>query len=158
MKKNKPQRNSGGVTAVAVFFAFALVTALTTRAVPAQSANIVVYKSPTCGCCKNWVAHMQKNGHSVKTQDFEDMDPIKKLAGVPEPFQSCHTAMVNGYVVEGHVPAKDVDRLLKERPKARGISVPGMPAGAPGMEQGESERYNVLLFQSDGTSSIYAKH
>jgi len=101
---------------------------------------------------------LQRNGHSVKVQDFEDIDPIKKMAGVPEMFQSCHTAMVDGYVVEGHVPAKDVERLLKQRQKARGIAVPGMVAGSPGMEQGPPERYDVLLFQSDGTSSVFARY
>ncbi len=101
---------------------------------------------------------MRGNGHSVKIQDLDDLDMIKKMAGVPELFQSCHTAMVDGYVVEGHVPAKDVERLLKDRPKARGIAVPGMPAGAPGMGPDGAEGYNVMLFQPDGSSSVYAKY
>ena len=113
-----------------------------------QAAEMTVYKSPTCGCCKSWIAHMKRNGHSVKVQNLEDLERIKKMAGVPEPFQSCHTAMVDGYVVEGHVPAKDVHRLLADRPKARGIAVPGMPAGSPGMG-GKAERYDVLMFQPE---------
>ncbi|MDA1090699.1 MAG: DUF411 domain-containing protein [Proteobacteria bacterium] len=157
MKENQPRRNSAKVLPLAVFFTFVFAIALTTRAAPAQSADIVVYKSPTCDCCKNWVAHMQRNGHSVKTQNLDDLDMIKKMAGVPEPLQSCHTAMVDGYVVEGHVPAKDVERLLTERPKARGIAVPGMPAGSPGMG-GQAEPYNVMLFQPDGSSSVYARY
>ncbi|NQV82804.1 MAG: DUF411 domain-containing protein [Rhodospirillales bacterium] len=151
MSKNKPRQISQGVTALAAFFAVAFMAA------PAQSADVLVYKSPTCGCCKGWVAHMEKNGHSVKVQDLEDLDQIKKMAGVPEMFQACHTAMIDGYVVEGHVPAKDVARLLKERPKVRGIAVPGMPAGSPGME-GPPERYDVVQFQANGTSSVFAKH
>ena len=153
---HKPSRNSGFGMATAALFAFAATLGM--AAGPAHSAEIMVYKSPTCGCCKNWVSYMEKNGHSVKTQDFEDMDPIKKMAAIPEAFQSCHTAMIDGYVVEGHVPAKEVERLLTERPKARGIAVPGMVAGSPGMEQGETERYNVMLFKSDGSSSVYAKY
>ncbi len=156
MKNKKIRRISGNGVALAALFAFAAT--LGTGAGAAQSAEIMVYKSPTCGCCKGWIAHMRKNGHSVKIQDLEDLDIIKKMAGIPELFQSCHTAMVDGYVVEGHVPSKDVERLLKDRPKARGIAVPGMVAGSPGMEQGESERYNVMLFQSDGSSSVYAKY
>ena len=156
MKKNISRQNSGMVTTLAVFFAF--LTALTMGAGAAQSADVVVYKSPSCGCCKHWVTHMRRNGHSVKTQDLDDLDVIKKMSGVPEPFQSCHTAMVDGYIIEGHVPAKDVERLLKDRPKARGLAVPGMVAGSPGMEQGEPERYNVLLFQPDGSSSVYARY
>jgi len=136
----------------------AFMLALNTWGAPAQSAEIVVYKSPTCGCCKNWVAHMRQNGHSVKTQDIDDLEQIKTMAGVPELFRSCHTAMVDGYVIEGHVPAKDVERLLKDRPKARGISVPGMVNGSPGMEQGKPEPYDVILFKSNGSSSVYARY
>ena len=158
MKKDKPRAVAATVPHIALLFAAAFLIALMMGAAPALSANLVVYKSPTCGCCKNWIAHMQRNGHSVKTQDLDDLDMIKKMAGVPERFQSCHTAMVGGYVVEGHIPAKDVERLLKDRPKARGIAVPGMPSGSPGMEQGEAERYNVLLFQADGSSSVYASY
>ncbi|MBC8337122.1 MAG: DUF411 domain-containing protein [Alphaproteobacteria bacterium] len=156
MTVNKFQRISGSCAALAVVIAFA--ASLGTPSASAEAAEITVYKSPSCGCCKKWVSHMEKNGHSVKTLNFEDMDPIKKMAAIPEKFQSCHTAIVDGYVVEGHVPAKDVERLLKERPKARGIAVPGMPAGSPGMEQGEAERYEVLLFNTDGSSTIYSKH
>lgn len=101
---------------------------------------------------------MRANGHSVHVQNMENLDMIKKMAGVPDRLQSCHTAMVSGYAVEGHVPAKDIARLLAERPKAKGLAVPGMPAGSPGMEQGAPERYDVLLFQRDGSTSVYSKH
>ena len=88
----------------------------------------------TCGCCTGWVKHMEASGFEVKTHDIEDVDPVKRANGVPEPLHSCHTATVGGYVIEGHVPADDVKRLISERPKARGLSVPGMPADAPGMD------------------------
>lgn len=144
---------------LALFLAAAVMIVLMTATGPAISAEITVYKSPSCGCCGKWVTHMKRNGHTLKIKNLDDLDMIKKMAGVPEPFQSCHTALVDGYVVEGHVPAKDVERLLKEKPKARGIAVPGMPMGSPGMEQGgETERYNVMMFKPDGSSSVYARY
>ena len=109
---------------LALFFFAAFLIALMTGTSPAKAANMVVYKSPTCGCCKYWIGYMRRNGHSVKTQNLDDLDVIKKMAGVPELFQSYHTALVDDYVIKGHVPAKDVKRLLKDRPKARGIAVP----------------------------------
>ncbi len=157
MNKNKLRRNFATMLPVAVIFALAFAITLTARSAPAQAAEMVVYKSASCGCCKNWIAIKRRNGHSVKTKDLDDLTMIKKMAGVPEDFQSCHTAMVDGYVVEGHVPVKDVERLLRERPKVRGIAVPGMPAGSPGMG-GEAERYNVVTFQPDGTSSVYSRY
>jgi hypothetical protein len=101
---------------------------------------------------------MRANGHSVTTKEVEDLDAIRRMAGVPEPLQSCHTAVVDGYVIEGHVPAADVARLLTERPDAKGLSVPGMPIGSPGMEGGTPERYDVILFGKDGSAEVYAKH
>ncbi len=124
----------------------------------AQAAQFTVYKSPWCGCCSKWVKHLKANGHSVVTRDIEDLDAIKKMAGVPERLQSCHTAMVDGYVIEGHVPSKDIERLLADRPEAKGLSVPGMKAGSPGMEGGKPDRYSVLLFKSDGTAKVYAQY
>lgn len=124
----------------------------------AMASKITVYKSPWCGCCGNWVKHMKANGFSVVTKEVEDMDRIKKALGVPEPFQSCHTAVTEGYVIEGHVPAQDLTRLLAEKPKARGLAVPGMPSGSPGMEGGEAEKYDVLLFRSDGAAALYATY
>ncbi|MBT6093970.1 MAG: DUF411 domain-containing protein [Rhodospirillaceae bacterium] len=115
---------------------------------PAQAAEMTVYKSPSCGCCGNWVKHMEAAGHQVKVVNTEDMDAVKAIMGVPEPLHSCHTASVDGYLLEGHVPAKDVDRLLAERPKALGLAVPGMPTGSPGMEMPGTapDRYEVILF------------
>lgn len=124
----------------------------------AQAAEMTVYKSPWCGCCGAWVEHLQANGFSVAVKEQEDLDPVKRAFGVPEPLQSCHTAVIEGYVIEGHVPAADVRRLLAERPQARGLAVPGMPVGSPGMEQGgRRDRYEVILF-GDGAPRVYSRY
>lgn len=123
----------------------------------AAGAEFAVYKSPWCGCCSNWIKDMRANGHSVTVNDLESVDSIKDMAGVPEDLQACHTALVDGFVIEGHVPAADIERLLSERPEARGLAVPGMPMGAPGMG-GEPEPYDVVLFTADGATSIYAQY
>ena len=126
---------------------------------PAFAAEITVYKSPTCGCCKEWVKHLQANGFSVIARDVPDVTQYKIANDVPVTLGSCHTATVNGYVIEGHVPASDVKRLLKERPPVRGLAVPGMPIGSPGMEQGaHKERYDVLTFDKQGNTSVYSRH
>jgi hypothetical protein len=118
---------------------------------------VEVWKSRTCGCCAGWVKHMEASGFEVKTHDVEDVDPVKRANGVPEPLHSCHTATVGGYVIEGHVPADDVKRLISERPKARGLSVPGMPTDAPGMDMNMGQPYQVILFGTpDGKQSVYA--
>ncbi|MEQ9574884.1 MAG: DUF411 domain-containing protein, partial [Rhodospirillales bacterium] len=109
----------------------------------AFAAEITVYKSPYCGCCGAWVTHMKDHGHDVKTVEMEDLTTIKKMTGVAEALQSCHTAVVDGYVIEGHVPAADVARLLREKPKAKGLAVPGMPVGSPGMEGPNPEAFDV---------------
>ncbi len=123
-----------------------------------RAADFTVYKSPWCGCCANWINHLKANGHSVTVREVEDLDPIKKTAGVPAPLQACHTAMASSYVIEGHVPARDIERLLNERPAAAGLSVPGMPAGSPGMEGGGREPYSVVLFRKDSSAEIYARY
>lgn len=121
---------------------------------------VEVFKSPTCGCCENWVAHMRKNGFVVHATDLNDMTGVKKARGVPADVQSCHTAVVNGYVIEGHVPAADVQRLLKERPAVVGIAAGGMPIGSPGMESPyvKAEPYTVMSFDKTGTTRVFAKH
>jgi hypothetical protein len=138
----------------AAIFAAVLILAPTA----ALAAEITVYKSPYCGCCNGWVSHMKNHGHAVKTVDLEDLTAIKKMTGVGNHLQSCHTAVVNGYVIEGHVPAPDVARLLAEKPEARGLAVPGMPVGSPGMEGPEPETYDVLLFRADGTAETFSRH
>jgi hypothetical protein len=101
---------------------------------PADATEVLVYKSPTCSCCNKWIAYLEDNGFRVKTENVADPSQIKAYHGVTPRLASCHTALVEGYVVEGHVPAGDIRRLLAERPKVKGLAVPGMPAGAPGME------------------------
>lgn len=121
--------------------------------------EITVYKSATCGCCKEWVKHLQANGFSVKAQDVTDLKSYKTANGVPAKLASCHTATVDGYVIEGHVPANDIKRLLKERPAVSGLAVPGMPVGSPGMEQGaHKDRYEVLTFDKQGKTGVYAQY
>jgi hypothetical protein len=126
---------------------------------PASAADTVdVYKSPYCGCCEKWVKHLQQAGFAVRTHDVADVPAARQRLGMPERLGSCHTAKVAGYVVEGHVPAADIQRLLKEKPKALGIAVPSMPPGSPGMESSKPVPYNTLLVQSGGETSIFAKH
>lgn len=125
---------------------------------PANAAEVVVYKSRYCGCCGKWVDHLKSHGHKVKVHNTEEMDRVKQIAGVPDHLQSCHTAMVDGYVIEGHVPAKEIGKLLSQRPKMAGLSVPGMPAGSPGMEGEEPERYDVILFDTGGKQTVFAKY
>jgi hypothetical protein len=129
-----------------------------TFAAPAAGQEVEVWKSPSCGCCKGWIDHMRAAGFAVTAHDVDDVQPAKTATGVPERLGSCHTAKVGGYVVEGHVPAGDVRRLLSERPKARGLSVPGMPADAPGMDMSTGEPFEVVLFGADGGDQVYARH
>ena len=122
-----------------------------------QQPLVSVYKSPACGCCGEWIKHMRANGFRVETRDVADVMPIKRRYGVPDALASCHTAVVAGYAIEGHVPAADVRKLLSERPKLRGLAVPGMVAGSPGMEQGPPRPYATLAFDDRG-SRVYARH
>jgi hypothetical protein len=125
----------------------------------AAGPTVEVFKSPTCGCCANWVKHLEANGFTTKVTDVDDITQVKAKYGVPGRLQSCHTAVVNGYVLEGHVPAADVQRLLKERPSVAGVAVPGMPIGSPGMEQGSLvQPYNVMTFDKQGQTSVFAAH
>ena len=126
---------------------------------PASAADTVdVYKSPYCGCCEKWVYHLQQAGFAVRTHDVADVPAARQRLGMPERLGSCHTAKVAGYVVEGHVPVADIQRLLKEKPKALGIAVPSMPPGSPGMESPRPVPYNTMLVQAGGETSIFAKH
>ncbi len=125
----------------------------------ARAEEIVIYKDPSCGCCTAWVEHLRASGFTASVRERVDLRRTKAELGVPEHLQSCHTATIEDYVIEGHVPAADIRRLLAERPKARGVAVPGMPVGSPGMEQGaEREPYNVILFQGDGADTIFVRH
>jgi len=145
--------------------------ASTSQASTAQSAQatdptasalplVVVHKSPTCGCCGLWVEHMRDAGFTVEVRNTNNLNPIKERLGVPYGKGSCHTAEVGGYIVEGHVPAEDVKRLLAQQPDAKGLVLPGMPLGSPGMEMpdGRTEPYTVELVSSDGTTEAFARH
>lgn len=121
-----------------------------------QGTKMVVYKTPTCGCCRNWVDHMQQAGFDVEVHDMPDVQPVKQEHGLPGHLASCHTAIVDGYVVEGHAPAEVIRRMLAERPQIAGIAVPGMPVGSPGMEMpGRKDPYDVIAFTRDGKVSVY---
>jgi hypothetical protein len=120
-----------------------------------NAPTITVYKTPTCGCCTKWVDHLEHYGFRVEAHDVRDLGPIKNKYGISRALESCHTAEVDGYIVEGHVPADLIERMLRERPAVAGIAVPGMPMGSPGMEGPYRERYDVLAFDRDGKTEVY---
>lgn len=121
----------------------------------ADAPLVTVYKTPTCGCCNKWVDHLRESGFRVETHDMDDVEPVKVANGLPAGMGSCHTGLVNGYVVEGHVPADVIRRLLREKPQIAGVAVPGMPAGSPGMEGMGKEPYDVMAFTKDGQTRVY---
>jgi hypothetical protein len=146
-------------TKLFVIAGLALAGTLAAAARPTeQGLSMTVYKTPTCGCCAKWVEHMKAAGFKVQVQDMDDLTEIKQASGVPVRIRTCHTAVVGNYVVEGHVPADLVKKMLSEKPKVTGIAVPGMPIGSPGMESGnEKTAYDVVLFDKSGTTTVYAK-
>jgi len=130
-----------------------------TRAGSAAPVTVTVFKDPNCGCCRSWVEHLRRHGFSVVVHDTSEVNGAKRTGRVPEPLYACHTAFVNGYVIEGHVPAADIQRLLRDAPKIAGIAVAGMPVGSPGMEMGTaSEHYDVVAFNRDGRTHVFARH
>lgn len=145
------------------FLATTLIGGLGSSILPAfglaaAASTMQVYKSPWCGCCGAWVEHMKNAGFTVNVTELEVLDPVKSQYKVDPELQSCHTAVIDGYVIEGHVPAREVKRLLEEKPAATGIAVPGMPVGSPGMEQGnEQEPYPVVLF-APGKRALFARY
>ena len=126
----------------------------------AQAREITVYKTPWCGCCGGWVKHLQAAGFVTEVVEVQDLAPIRQKHGVPFELSSCHTGVAGGYVFEGHVPVADVERVLKEKPKALGLTVPGMPLGSPGMEvpNAKPEAFDTLLLLKDGTTTVFARH
>ncbi|ODS58185.1 MAG: hypothetical protein ABS36_04390 [Acidobacteria bacterium SCN 69-37] len=140
--------------------AAAMVPAFTLGAEGAQALPAVtVHKDPSCGCCSLWIGHMERAGFRVTATDTTNMPALHAKLGVPAHVQSCHTAVVDGYLVEGHVPADEVKRLLKSRPAVKGIAVPGMPLGSPGMEQGNvKHQYSVLTFDEAGRTTVFARY
>src|SRR5690606_22834782 len=144
----------------AIALAVTSVLAASARGAWAAGQKVVVHKSETCGCCKLWVDHLEKSGFSTEVINSSNLSAIKERVGVPYGKGSGHAAEVGGYFVEGHVPADDIKRLLKEKPAAKGLTVPGMPAGSPGMEvpSGQVDPYDVLLVAKDGSTSVFAHH
>ena len=149
-----------GLASIAVI-GLGLAAAAQQKAAAAQTLpQVTVYKTSSCGCCRLWVDHLKANGFDVQAMDVSSADVrnVSKIAGLKDQDTSCHTAKVGNYVVEGHVPADDIKRMLKEKPAIAGLAAPGMPQGSPGMEQGVKEPYDVLAFKKDGTSTVFAKH
>jgi hypothetical protein len=143
------------------YTAFAGGALLLTRragAVGAPAGKLVIYKTPTCGCCQKWVEHVRASNFQTEVHDLESVDHIKARYGVPADLATCHTALIDNYVIEGHVPADAITKLLKEKPAVRGIAVPGMPAGSPGMEMGaRKDRYEIIAFDKAGKKSVFAR-
>jgi hypothetical protein len=138
--------------------AMAAVPLLLISPASAAGPEVKVYKTKTCGCCGIWVEHLKANGFETVVTDVPGTAEYRKKYGVPDKLQSCHTAVVGGYTVEGHVPAADIQKLLKQRPKAKGLAVPGMPLGSPGMEGPRRDAYSVFLFQADGSASVFNRY
>jgi hypothetical protein len=156
--KRQPVRTAA---LAATFISLALTTAAvrtTPSDLAAKKPVITVYKDPGCGCCKSWIEHLIKHGYRVNAKDTPEMKEVKQTLGVPSGLAACHTGMVNGYLIEGHVPAADIDRLLEQRPKIAGLAVPGMPMGSPGMEGGQAQHYQVLTFDKSGKTTVFASH
>ena len=142
------------VLVIAMLGLFGLTAPALTEDLPAMT----VWKSPSCGCCGKWVEHVRAAGFEVQVNDIENMITIKQMAAVPNDLESCHTARVGGYTIEGHVPASDIIRLLEEKPEAHGLFVPGMPSGSPGMENGYQDPYDVLLLDRDGQAEVFSSY
>lgn len=123
-----------------------------------KKPTITVYKDPNCGCCKAWIAHLLKAGYTVDAKDSPSMSEIKRGLGVPDALTSCHTGVVNGYIIEGHVSPEEIDRLLAQKPTIAGLAVPGMPMGSPGMDGGPKQHYQVLAFEKNGKAKVFASH
>jgi hypothetical protein len=140
------------------YFTSMLLAAPVAAFAEASGPVVKVYKSRTCGCCSKWVDHMRKAGFTVEATNVADVGVYKQEYGVPRALASCHTALVEGYVVEGHVPADDVIKMLRQKPAIKGIAVPGMPMGSPGMESPNPEAYDVVAFDAKGNTSVFASH
>lgn len=140
---------------------FAAVGATSALAATDPAVTVQVWKDPNCGCCRDWIVHLERNGFVVSVVD-QGNNAARARLGMPQKLGSCHTALVQGYVIEGHVPATDIHRLLKTKPQALGLAVPGMPIGSPGMDgavyQGRRDPFQVLLVQRDGTTTVFSNH
>ena len=135
-----------------------LLASFALPAVAYAAGEVMVYKDAYCGCCTAWIDHMKANGFTVKFENRTDMNEIKQSKGLSRELASCHTAVVDGYVIEGHVPASDIKRLLAEQPAVTGLAVPGMPMGSPGMEGPRKDAYDVLTFTKGGKTTVFSSH
>lgn len=153
------QRRHSLRAAAALALAATGLAAQATPAAPAPSLTAEVYKTPTCGCCGDWVDHLRAAGFTVRVHEVDDMAPVRSRLGMPAALASCHTARIGDYVVEGHVPAADIRRLLASKIVALGLAVPGMPIGSPGMEMGPRlDPYEVLLVERSGRTRVFARY
>lgn len=141
-----------------IFLLLAIPASVVGTAFAESTTQLEVFKSATCGCCGQWVEHLRRSGFQVTARDVGNVPFVRQRLGMPDRISACHTARVAGYVIEGHVPAADIQRLLKERPKAIGLAVPSMPPGSPGMESSKPIPYETLLVQPDGSTRVFAKH
>jgi hypothetical protein len=155
--KNSPVRLAAVATMMATL-ALTTAAARTPAAPGAAKPTITVYKDPSCGCCRNWIEHLIKHGYRVDAKDTPNMAEVKRTLGIPQAIIACHTGVVNGYLIEGHVPSADIDRLLAQKPHIAGLAVPGMPMGSPGMEGSASQHYQVLSFDKAGRTQVFASH
>ena len=145
------------LTALAVLLGGAALLLAVRPSAPQADADIHVYKSATCGCCTNWVDHLEAEGFTVSVENVMDMNAVKRREGVPGDLASCHTALIGDYVIEGHVPARVIRAFLEEAPELAGIAVPGMPIGSPGMEGPNPRPYDVLAFDKDGNRGVFER-
>lgn len=144
-----------------LFLAIAPLAAAETKpaAKAAAPLEITVYKTPTCGCCSKWEDHLRANGFQVKSEVMNDVTPVKDKNGIPKELRSCHTGIIDGLAIEGHVPAKDIKKFLAKRTRmAKGLAVPGMPMGSPGMEGATTDKYETLSFDRNGRAVVFEKH
>jgi hypothetical protein len=147
------------ITILTLIFTLAFQTSVWAKSPGSEkSRTIVVYRSPSCSCCMKWVEHLKKNHFTVQDIVTDEVQAIKNKYGIPDDLASCHTAVINNYVVEGHVPAEDIVKFLKTDAKVTGISVPGMPRGTPGMESGTKDPYDVITFDRDHRVTVLSKH
>jgi hypothetical protein len=146
--------HSHGLTRRSALWLAAAVLTVPQSSAFAENSNILVYKDPNCGCCTGWVQHLKEAGFTVRVEETVDLRAIRARLGVPADLAACHTAQVEGYVLEGHVPAVAVRRLLEKRPIAIGLAVPGMPVGSPGMEGGVPQRYDIVLFGANARQTF----
>lgn len=160
LKKILKNKVLSGILSISLFSITAVIVLFNPSQINADSTLpvVTVYKSPTCGCCSKWVSHLESNGFVVNTINKNDLRSIKHELGIEPQFQSCHTAKIGNYVVEGHVPAEDIKKMLAEKPDIDGLAVPGMPMGSPGMEGPRKDNYKVLGIKKGASASVYNSH